>query len=182
MAQRKTGPGTSKPTAAQKSAGVANLAKGRERKKALAEKAKREGRMTATERWARLLDGSLTVQDLDDEEVSRMKVRSKDGTFGGGRLGMPSHIAQQFHREIIRRAESQMRGNLGAAVELLGRVINDPEAKHSDQLKAAQILFDRVMGKTPETVVLKTDDKFADLLGDAIVEDRDMAGWAEPSE
>ena len=182
MTQRKAGPGTSKPTAAQKSAGSANLAKGRAAKAAKAAQAKAEGRMSGTERWARLLDGSLTVHDLDDEEVARMKVKGRDGSFGGSRRAIPSHLAQQFHQEIIRRAEADMRGSLSKAVALLGKVIDDPEARHSDQIKAAQLLMDRVMGKTPETVVLKAEDRFADLLGDAIVEDRDLGDMSPVDE
>lgn len=150
------------------------MEKGRAKKAKQTKEARAKGAMSAKVRWSMLLDGTLTVHDLDDEEVNKMRVRGADGGFSGSRQAMPSHLAVEFHREIVRRAEKELRGNLGKAAELLGKVIDDPEARHSDKIKAAQILFDRVLGKTPETVVLKSDDKFADLLGDAIAEDRDL--------
>src|SRR6478736_6392746 len=81
-------PGTkgSKQTAAQKRAAAENLRKGREardRKRQEAREAAERGevRDTTAVRWAKLLDDTLTVQDLDEEELARMQVRGKDGEF-----------------------------------------------------------------------------------------------------
>ena len=175
MATRRSGPGTSQPSAAQKSAGTANLAKGRAEKEARAQEARANGRMSGKERWARLLDGTLTVRDLDDEEITRMKVRAKDGSFNKGRV-LPSHIAQQFHHEAIRRSNDKLRSAAPEAVQALIDIGKNPAVKESDRVRALMYVVDRALGKTPENVVLKSEDKFADLLDDAasLLDDRDL--------
>ena len=175
MAPQKRSAAGKKPTAAAISAGTANLAKGRAAKEEKRKQAEAEGRETGTQRWARLLDGSLTVRELDDEEITRMKVRAKDGSFNKGRV-LPSHIAQQFHHEAIRRSNDKLRSAAPEAVQALIDIGKNPAVKESDRVRALMYVVDRALGKTPENVVLKSEDKFADLLDDAasLLDDRDL--------
>lgn len=184
MAERKSPAASSKRSAARQAAidkGTANLAKGREARKKQREAAKDNDRETQTERWRRLLDGSLSVRDLDDEEVQRMRVKGKDGTFNGPMPSMPSHLAQQFHREILNRANAQFRTALGDAVKMLAGVVSDPEASNNDKIKAANLIIDRVMGKAVETVRVEAGTDFDSLLRDAAGLDvnRDLDDAAE---
>lgn len=149
------------------------LKRGQEKKRAMAEQAAKEDRDTAGERWAKLLDGTLTVQDLDDEEISKMKVRAKDGTLPGRGRKIPSHLAQQFHQEAIKRANAKFREALSAAVQTLADIATDPDVKEADRIKAANIIVDRVLGKAVETVRVE-DTRWDGLLADAVGLDRDM--------
>jgi hypothetical protein len=145
----------------QKAAGRANLAKGQQkRREALA-----KGGEGAASRWAKLIDGSLTVGDLDDEEVARMKVRGKGGQFPKPRA-IPSHLVQQFQSEQLKRAKGLLHKDLRKGAEVMGKIIDDPEASWEIKFKAAVELMNRGLGKTPETVQFKTVDVWGDTLAE----------------
>lgn len=184
MAERKSAAGRKKrtPTAAEIAAGSANLARGRKSTEERRKKAKEMGLETGPQRWARLLDGSLTVRDLDDDEIKNMYVRNADGGFAGKRRTIPSHIAQQFHSEAIRRSNDRLRSAAPEAVQALIDIGKNPAVKESDRVRALMYVVDRALGKTPETMVVKAEDRFADLLGDAIVEDRDLGDMSPVDE
>lgn len=120
-----------------------------------------------------LLSGQLTMQDLDDKEVHKMRVRSADGTFSGRRRKLPSHIYHQFQQEQLRRFDAKMRKALKEVPTVIAEILLDPEAKHSDRLKAAQMLQDRVLGKSPETMRIEGVSGFDKMLSDAVGLDRD---------
>lgn len=150
-------------------AGQANLARGRALKAEARSRAKEAGTPKAKERWASLVDGSLSVSDLDDEEIKRMAVRGADGGFAGKRRAVPSHLAQQFRNEAIKRAVDRFRMAAPDAVRGLLDIAADPEAKHSDRIKAYSIILDRSLGRTPETIRVVGESEW-DALG------RDLAG------
>lgn len=172
-----------KPTAKSVAAGRENLARGRAKREQMRKEAEAEGAVPAGERWRMLLDGTLTVADLDDEEVSRMQVRAKDGSFSGARpKRMPSHLAQAFHREIITRAESKFRTALGDAVKVLAEIANDPDASDAVRVQAADKIINRVLGKPVETVRIEGESKWDGLLGEALDVDRDLADLTDQGE
>jgi hypothetical protein len=156
--------------------GKKNLAKGRAKKAAQREEylANNEPERAGV-RWQKLLDGTLKVRDLDDEEVNRMQVRGADGGFTGKRQPLPSHLAQEFHREIINRAQVEMRKNLGDIVAAVAEIALNPEAKDSDRIKAGNLIMDRVLGKAVETVRVEGASKFDEMLSAVVDVDRDVA-------
>lgn len=152
-----------KPTAKEIEAGKANLAKGREAKRKAREEAEADpNRMSASERWARLLDGTLTVADLDEEELARMKVKGKDGTFNGPGRAVPSHLAQAMQKEGIKRATEMFRTAAPRAVKRLLEIADDPDTKDADAIRALDIVMNRGLGKMPETVLIEERSKFED--------------------
>lgn len=160
-------PGTkgSKQTPAQKRAAKENLAKGREardRKRREAQEAalRGEARDTTAVRWSKLLDGTLAVTDLDDEELARMQVRGKDGQFNGFGRTIPSGIAQSMQREAIKRATELFRLAAPKAVKRLLEIADDIDTKDSDAIAALRILLDRGLGKMPETVLVEEKNKW----------------------
>lgn len=155
-------------TEASIAAGKANLAKGRESRQRKRDEAKDNPRMTAGERWSALLDGTLTVADLDDDEIKAMRVKGKDGVVNKGRK-MPSHLAQQFRNEAIKRAVDRFRLAAPEAVKGLLEIANDPDAKPADRIKAYAIILDRSLGRTPQEVRISSESDW-DALG------RDLAG------
>jgi hypothetical protein len=161
-------------TDAAKQAGRKNLEVGRAAKQKAREEARAAGAMPAGERWAMLLDGSLLVSDLDDEEIKRKRVRGAAGGFDGRAPSMPSHLVQQFHSESIKRAQDRIHTAVPEAVDALLEIIADPEGKDGDKVRALMYLIDRGLGKTPETVHIKTNDPWGDMLGDSLEEDRSL--------
>lgn len=156
-------------TAAQRAAASENLAKGRKKKIEQRKQAKASGAMTAKERWAMLLDGRLTVRDLDNQEISRMQVRGAGGGFDGKRRTyMPSHLAEQFHRESIRRANEMLRTAAPEAVKALLAIGTDPDVKEGDRIRALMYVVDRSLGKTPDVLRVEGESKFDGMLAEAI--------------
>lgn len=174
MAKRESGARSTKRatprTAAEDAAGRANLQKGRAKKAQAREEAAAAALPTAQERWAMLLDGTLAVRDLDDAEIRKMRVKSADGTFNGPARRLPSHLAQQFHQEAIRRANDRIRTAAPEAVKELLRIGSDPDVKDSDRIKALLYIIDRSLGKTPEVVRVETEDRWQQTLGEVVVD------------
>jgi hypothetical protein len=159
------------------------LAKGRAKKARETAKAHEEERPPAGERWAKLLDGTLDVKDLDDEELARMQVRGRDGGFAGRKRSVPSHLAQKMKDEAIRRAQEQFRLFAPKAVKRLLEIADDPDTKPADAIRALDIALNRGLGKTPETVKI-IQDRWGDMLDDvsAMDVDRDMADATQERE
>lgn len=163
-----------KQTPAQKKAGEANLAKGRAKMNEQRAKAKAEGRERAGVRWAKVLDGTLTVKDLDDEEVRRGQVRGADGGFTGTRPAVPSHLVEQFHKEHLARVMSKFKDGVGDAVQLLVDAVTDPDVKMETRVKAADMLINRVFGKAPETIRIQGADRFEGVVAEAVGLERNI--------
>lgn len=160
---------SARQTAAQRAAASENLAKGRKKKIEQREQAKKQGRMTAGERWAALLDGSLTVRDLDNQEIARMQVRGAGGGFDGKRRTyMPSHLAEQFHKESIRRANEMIRTAAPTAIKALLEIGTDPDVKESDRVRALMYVADRALGKTPDVLRVEEGSKYDAMLAEAV--------------
>lgn len=155
-------------------AGRANLAKGRESKERQRAEAREAGIPTARERWAMLLSGTITVKDLDDDEITKMKVRGADGGFTGRRPAIPSHLAHQWQQEAISRATAKFRTAAPEAVERLIDIANDPDTKTSDAIRALALVLERGLGKVPDTIRIEGQSPFDALLHEALDVDRDL--------
>lgn len=156
----------------------------RGRKKRAEMLASSDGTDSRSARWAALLDGTLTVKDLDDEELDKMQIRGKGGTFGGRHAAIPSHIAHQMSNERLRRTRTALEALSTKAIKVYEQVL-DGDAFHdlkvADQVRVANAVLDRLMGRAPETVHVVQDDPWSRLLGDAVDDDRgldDLAGEA----
>lgn len=129
------------------------------------------------ERWARLLSGDLTVQDLSDEEVSRMRTYSKGTTFVGRAPRLPSHLVQQFQDEQMRRIKSTIREYAPKAVKGLLELAQDPETPAAVRKDCWKLLLEHTIGKAPLTVQHNAGSGWDTLTNEAIGDvpvDRDL--------
>lgn len=152
-----------KQTEAQREATAAGRAKRAERAKQQA-KAREAG---VPMRSHMLLAGKLTVQELDDEELSRGRCRDRAGGFSGIAPALPHHIVRQMQRELIKRGGDQFSKAYLAAIKTLQGIATDPSEKAADRVKAAALIIERVSGKVPEKVVLADgtwDETFDDII------------------
>jgi hypothetical protein len=123
-------------------------------------------------RYAELLNGKITVEDLDDEELAMGRLKASDGTFRGRPpVVVPAELVQAMRREWLSRAEDKLRTALldkgiGTLVELAGSDRIDPAVR----LRAATTLMERVMGKVPDKIQLAAEDPvealFRNILAD----------------
>lgn len=112
-----------------------------------------------TGRYAAFLAGEITVEDLDDEELARGRLRSSDGTFRGRPPTMlPTELVQAMRREWIGRAQEKLavalhEVGIGTLVELAREGIDE-----SVRLRAADKIIERTMGKVPDKIELAAED------------------------
>lgn len=111
-------------------------------------------------RYAEFIQGKITVEDLDDEELAQGRLKASDGTFRGRPPAViPAEMVQAMRREWMSRAEAKLRDalmehGLGTLVELA----KNEDVDASVRLRAAQTIIERTMGKVPDKVVLAAED------------------------
>ena len=113
-----------------------------------------------TGRYALLLSGAITVEDLDDEELSRGQLKAVDGSFRGRPPKVvPQELLQAMRREWLTRAQDKLRAALlesgiGTLVSLAGNELIDPGVR----LRAAEKIIERTMGKVPDKIEVAAED------------------------
>lgn len=113
-------------------------------------------------RNTRIITGQEDLSEWDNEELRRGQKRDKNGKWQGRK---PKTVPTALHDELTRRtiidAKRLMRNAMIPACEMLAEVIKDEKASPRDRIKAATIILDRIMGKTPDQVEIKNTE--ADL-------------------
>lgn len=120
-------------------------------------KAEAEGRAKPPEpksRYQMLIDGDLTVSDLDDEEVARGRTKDKNGNFSGRPpKGFPRELHDALHNEFIRRTNETFKPLVEVATQVLLDVALNRRAAAPARVQAANILLERGAGKVKDQVV-----------------------------
>ena len=111
-----------------------------------------------------MLDGSLSVEDLDDEELARGYPRAEDGSFRGRPSVIPTSLHQRVQRELFARAGEKLRTNLIDAAETMASIAVNPELDPKVRMDAAKWVIERLMGKTPEVTVSVEEKAYQKLL------------------
>jgi len=113
-----------------------------------------------TGRYADFLAGEITVEDLDDEEVARGRLRAADGSFRGRPpVTIPQEMVQAMKREWLSRAnarlaEALLENGIGTLTEIAGNPLVDPAVR----VRAADLLMNRTMGKVPDKIEVAAED------------------------
>jgi hypothetical protein len=113
-----------------------------------------------TDRYEQLLDGRLTVDDLDDEEIIRGRLRNAHGDFRGS---PPQLVPYTLHRalqdvlasRVERRIASSLPEIIDAMVEVGKGTSNSRVTALPAQVQAATWLIERVIGKTPDKKIVE---------------------------
>lgn len=114
-----------------------------------------------SERMQAFLDGNLSVEDMDDEEIARGQFRSAEGDF----RGRPSDfVPRKFHTalvaEQIRRWNFKVAQELDPALEALREIASGKHFSKTPadaRMKAAIYLIERTAGKVPEKNEIKLE-------------------------
>lgn len=146
-------------TAAQQSA----LELGRE-KRAAGRAARAEAKAaglpsTAGQRLQQLIDGELTVKDLDDIEIRRGRVHNGQGSFEGRPPRMPARIQDLMYQENIRRTQRVFAQYAMPAAKRMVKMMNEEDAD-STQLRAAMAIVERHVGKVPDVIHVGQETEF----------------------
>lgn len=119
--------------------------------------------ITVSERMQYLMDHPDAFRDLDDEEVSKGRLKDKNGGFSGR---PPKAVPLKFHdmmrQELIRRWNIKVAETLEPSLKVLheisqgkisGRVPADA------RMKSAIYLIERTVGKVPEKSEMQVELK-----------------------
>lgn len=119
-------------------------------------------------RLYQLNNGELSVEDLDDEELSYGITKCSDGKFSiraaydASRI--PRSTRNKMLAELRNRTEAKMGSYVLGAIDRLGQIATRPNSDDKDALKAIDMLLSRVVGKVPDRVLHSQDKPFEVLL------------------
>lgn len=102
-------------------------------------------------RYEALLNGTMSVEDLDVEEIQKGQLRDANGTFTGR---PPNVIPRNMHiklvQELMKRMDASWREHATEALGVFIEIMNNPKVRPQDRLYAAQYVVERIQGKIPE--------------------------------
>lgn len=120
---------------------------------------------TYNSRTLSLLAGEIPVEDLDEEELARGMCRNPDGTFPKRHPEMvPKVIVDRMRRELFERAEEGLRAGLLDCVQAMVGIASNDAVAPGDRMRAASFVLERVMGKTPDRVLIGQEKPFEVVL------------------
>lgn len=116
-------------------------------------------------RYQQLIDGDITVEDLDTEELAKGRLKDKDGKFRGRPPKfLPRQLVDAMRTEHHRRINAALEESLSDTVRTMRAIMKDPEADSATRLRAAIYVYERFMGKTPDRVEVNRGDKVQDVV------------------
>lgn len=129
------------------------------------DRVRKDEKPTATTRYKQFLDGDLTVDDLDDEELACCGFRASDGRIYKPK-NVPRELSNAFQKAIYERAQEELRALTVDAAKTVGEIMKNKTNEPDIRLKAALSLIERNLGKTPTNVVVSQDKPFEVVFDD----------------
>lgn len=109
-------------------------------------------------RMQALMDGEISIEDLDDEEIFKGQIRADDGTFRGRK---PDVIPRKFYdmatQELLRRWQQKVNTQLDPMLKVLQELATSPKVAADARYKSAVYLIERAAGKVPEKSEMKLE-------------------------
>jgi hypothetical protein len=133
-------------------------------------------------RYIAFLDGSLTIDDLDEEEILRAQLKNMHGDFRGA---PPLLVPQKFAAAIAKRQkeiyERQLAPMILNAYKTLNEVMEkkNPQPGDSARVAAAKLVLDRGLGKIPESLNVKAEIKTWENVLEGVLVDVDQPAIEE---
>ena len=127
-------------------------------------------------RMQMLIEGDLTMEDLDDEEINRMQLRNKNGNFAGRPpQWIPRELAGALRAEFQRRFQAKMQEMVPLALKGHEELLRSRHLAPGDaaRMSAIKEVYERTVGKVVQGVdahVVVEDKRFEDFVGDAIID------------
>ena len=120
--------------------------------------------------WENVNAGLIPIEELDDEELHREKLRDKDGMFRGrGHEIVPRTLRRKIQAEIQARYVLKYQASLPDAQQVLIDIMNDDTQSAADRLRASVYLQERLVGKVPDKVEISAEIKpWEGLVGDIV--------------
>lgn len=114
-------------------------------------------------RYQAFIDGTLTVADLDDEEVFKMQLKDKNGRFSGPPPKvLPAVFLEAIRVEQMKRHHGAIAAMVDDAHKTIARLMHPLHVGgpgDGPAFKAAQFVLERYAGKTPDALIVKAEVK-----------------------
>lgn len=115
-------------------------------------------RVAKMDRPQKFMQGLLTVEELDDEEIQKLFIRNNDGVpVPVLKLG-PRFVAQ-VTRELHARLNRYLQSKTPAMLHVMVDIAESDLVEPADRIRAAIWVAERTMGKTPDVLIHGTTDK-----------------------
>lgn len=111
-----------------------------------------QDRIERLDRVQKFMQGFLSVEDLDDDEIQGNFVRNDKGVPIKARqldYKFEAEIAKELHVRLNR----YLREKSGSMLEVMVNIAENDLYEAADRIKAAQWVVERTMGKTPDIVL-----------------------------
>lgn len=136
---------------------------------------KRKRPTQASPRMQQLIDGEITVEDLDDEELRRGQLRDKNGEFKGRPpLLVPREFYEAITREMLERGNATMRSHMEASIGVIAELMVNKRTPARERLAAAQYMLERTAGKIPEKQIVQASISKWEKVLDEVTFDADF--------
>lgn len=102
-------------------------------------------------RHEQLVDGDISVSDLDDDELRKGRCKDRHGGFRGRPPKMlPAKLVTAMQEEFRRRVEAEFQGLANDARNTLREIALDKRAQSQARVNAAALILERAVGKVPD--------------------------------
>lgn len=125
-------------------------------------------RAKVPERYQQLIDGVITVDDLDDDEIARGQLRDTNGNFtGSAPKAIPWVMHDALRASMERRIQRQLMSKMTEVTDALLQIATYEGYGTEARVKAMALIFDRALGKVPDkseskvTITAKWEDAAA---------------------
>jgi hypothetical protein len=129
---------------------AANLEKGHEANRARGEVPRDPDYVSRRQQF---VDGTLKVEDLDDEELDKLQFKDRHGRFTGRPPALSTAQSRALHAEWRKRIARRFEAEAVNAMEVMRQIMTSRGAKDTDRLRAAEMMLARSLGRETQTVV-----------------------------
>jgi hypothetical protein len=121
------------------------------------------GEIEKLSRVQKFVNGVLDPSELTDEEVRGSFIIDDDGTKVDS-ASLREKFQPKFTKELARRLNDYIREKSPRAVEIIFEIADSDLVEPGDRFRAATWLAERVIGKTPEVLMVgRTDAPYEDI-------------------
>jgi hypothetical protein len=109
-------------------------------------------RIENLDRTQKFMQGFLTVEELDDDEITNSFVRTNDGRPVKS-IAMGRKFEQIIAKELHARINRYLLSKTPRAMEVLFQIVDSDMVEPADRLKAIAMLADRTLGKPADVTI-----------------------------
>lgn len=110
-------------------------------------------KVTINSRMQKIMDGELSIEDLDDEEIFSGKIRATDGSMKGRPVDfIPRKFYAAATAELMKRFQLRVNEQLEPMLQVLQEIALNTRLPADARYKAATYLVERAAGKVPDKV------------------------------